>query len=139
MDVDQLIDLLPGPAWTALADGRTDAVNARWCDYTGLTAEAARGLGWRSAVHPDDLFAAIEAWDRIVAAGAPGEFEARLLRSDGAYRRFLFRASPLADGAGDVAHWYCLQTDIDDQRRAEALLSGEKQLLEMVPLPRFAG
>ncbi len=46
---------------------------------------------------------------------------------------------PLRQADGQIALWYLLQTDIDDRKRAEALLTGEKQLLEMVasghPMP----
>jgi len=38
---------------------------------------------------------------------------------------------PLRDKAGRIVHWCVLQTDIDDQKRAEALLAGENRLLEM--------
>src|ERR1700686_4394177 len=33
---------------------------------------------------------------------------------------------------GRIVLWYLLQTDVDDRKRSEALLAGEKQLLEMV-------
>ena len=39
---------------------------------------------------------------------------------------------PLRDTRGRVVRWYVVNTDIDDRKRAEALLAGEKQLLEMV-------
>jgi signal transduction histidine kinase len=40
--------------------------------------------------------------------------------------------SPLRDADGRIVLWYLLHTDIDDRKRAEALLAGEKRLLEMV-------
>ena len=39
---------------------------------------------------------------------------------------------PLMDTRGRVVRWYVVNTDIDDRKRAEALLAGEKRLLEMV-------
>jgi signal transduction histidine kinase len=38
----------------------------------------------------------------------------------------------LRDDTGSILGWYGQNTDVDDQRRAETLLAGEKQLLEMV-------
>src|SRR5882762_8783478 len=42
------------------------------------------------------------------------------------------RGFPLRDTEGRIVLWYILHTDIDDRKRAEALLAGEKRLLEMV-------
>ena len=32
-----------------------DFFNQRWLDYTGLALEQTLELGWKSAIHPDDL------------------------------------------------------------------------------------
>src|SRR5262245_65871424 len=46
VELRELIDGLPGLAWTALPDGRVELLSRRWLDYTGLTAAEAVGLGW---------------------------------------------------------------------------------------------
>ena len=54
------------------AGGSCVYVNERWCQLTGITADAAMGEGWLAAVHPDDR-------DRVSAGlarrgeGAPRE------------------------------------------------------------------
>src|SRR6185312_2165304 len=53
-------------------------------------------------------------------------------RADGVYRWFHTRGFALRDTQGCSVFWYILQTDIDDRKRAEALLAGENQFLEMV-------
>src|SRR5262249_31931660 len=53
-------------------------------------------------------------------------------RADGVYRWFHVRGEPLRDEAGQIVRWHLLHTDIDDRRRAEARLSGENRLLELV-------
>ena len=58
-------------------------------------------------------------WGRIRASEAAGEGEARLRRYDGAYRWFLFRASPLRDETGTIVKWYGVIIDIEDRKRAE--------------------
>jgi PAS domain S-box-containing protein len=62
--------------------------------------------------------------------------EHRLLRADGVYRWHRIYGEPLRNTKGEIVQWYMLQTDIDDLKRAEALLAGEKRLLEMVALGR---
>jgi len=132
---DQLrlaIDTIPGLVWTAEPDGYCDFLNQCWLEYTALTLEEAQGWGWQAAVYPDDLATLLEIWRDVLASGQPGETEARLRRFDGQYRWFLFRAVPLRDEHGNVAKWYGTTTDIHDRKWAEALLAGEKRLLEMV-------
>ena len=65
-------------------------------------------------------------------AGEAGEIEARLRRYDGEYRWFLFRIEPVRDNHGDIFKWYGANTDIEDRKRAEALLAAEKRTLEMI-------
>jgi PAS domain S-box-containing protein len=132
---DQLrlaIDTIPGLVWSAQSDGHIDFLNQRWCDYTGLSMEQASGWGWEQAVHADDRAGLLRYWRSLLATGQAGEYEARLRRHDGSYRWFLFRGIPLHDASGRLVKWYGTNTDVDDRRRAEALLSGEKHLLELL-------
>src|SRR6267143_3405583 len=126
------IDTIPVLAWCTRPDGWNEFLNQRWLDYTGLTIEEARGWGWKIAIHPDDLPQLLDVWQGLLASGKPGELEARLRRADGVYRWFLFRVEPLHDAQGTIVKWYGTNTDIDDRKRAETLLAGENQILEMV-------
>ena len=55
---------MPQMVFTAGPDGLVDYCNRRWFYYTGQDAEAAMGLGWRRAIHPDDREAYGSAWER---------------------------------------------------------------------------
>ena len=131
-ELRQAIDTIPGFVWSALPDGSVDFLNRRWCDYTGLSLQDASGRGWQSAIHPEDLPQLVSYWSSLLNGREPGEFEARLRRSDGTFRWFLIRAVPLCDESGRVVKWYGQNTDIEDRKRAETLLAEEKRLLEMV-------
>lgn len=126
------VDSVPGLVWTSRPDGHIDFLNQRWREYTGLNLEAASGWGWQQAVLPEDLAGLLTYWNSVLASGEPGETEARLRRHDGDYRWFLFRAIPLRNSAGAVVKWYGTNTDIEDRKRAEALLAGEKRIFEMI-------
>src|ERR1700732_4179031 len=126
------IDTIPVLAWCTRPDGWNEFLNQRWLDYTGLTIEEARGWGWKVAIHPDDLPRVLDVWQGLLVSGKSGELETRLRRADGVYRWFLFRVEPLRDPQGAIAKWYGTNTDIDDRKRAETLLAGENQILEMV-------
>src|ERR1700676_2635555 len=133
------IDTIPVLAWCSRPDGSNEFLNQRWLDYTGLTIEEARGRGWKVAIHPDDLPQLLDVWQGLLASGKSGELEARLRRADGVYRWFPFRVQPLRDAQGAIVKWYGTNTDIDDRKRAEALLAGENQILEMVATGRPLG
>src|SRR5881628_17028 len=130
------IDTIPVLAWCTRPDGWNEFLNQRWLDYTGLTIEEAQGWGWKVAIHPDDLPRLLDVWKELLASGKPGELEARLQRADGVYRWFLFRVEPLRDSQGTIVKWYGTNTDIDDRKRAEALLAAENRILEMVATGR---
>ena len=130
------IDTIPVLAWCSRPDGSNEFLNQRWLDYTGLTIEEARGWGWKVAIHSNDLPQLLDVWQGLLVSGKPGELEARLRRADGVYRWFLFRVEPLRDPQGTIVKWYGTNTDIDDRKRAEALLAAENQILEMVATGR---
>lgn len=133
----QIVNTIPGLAWSARTDGSAEFLNRHFLEYVGLAAEEAHGSGWARAVHPDDLQGLVAAWQEMLAAGRAGEAEARLRRADGEYRWFLFRTNPLRDDAGQVVKWFGVNTDIEDRKRAEeALRASEwklRQLTETIP------
>jgi PAS domain-containing protein len=59
--------------------------NPRWLEYAGFTADQARGLGWTTALHPDDAKGLLDYSQELLVAGHAGECEARLRRFDGEY------------------------------------------------------
>jgi formate hydrogenlyase transcriptional activator len=130
-DVRLVVDTIPTLAWAARADGSADFFNQRWLDYTGLSAEQARDWGWTVALHLNELNGLVDYWRSVLASARPGEMEARLRRVDGVYRWFLFRATPSFDNDGKVVKWFGTNTDVEDRKRAEYVLAGENQVLEM--------
>jgi hypothetical protein len=64
--------------------------------------------------------------------GGPFESEARIRGVDDVYRWFLTKGVPLRDESGNIVRWYGTNIDIDQRKRAESFLAGEKRLLEMI-------
>lgn len=127
-----VIDTIPALVWSTDVDGSLEFVNQHYIDYVGLPPEQLRGWGWTAAVHPDDLGGLTAAWRAVMASGKSGEAEARFRRADGEYRWLLTRVNPLHDGNGNIVKWYGLNTDIEDRKRAELHLAGEKHILEII-------
>src|SRR5216684_239596 len=128
----QDVDAIPTLAWSARPDGSAEFLNRRWLDYTGLSSEEATDWGWTAAVHTEDRDRLMDFWRHLLDSGEAGEIEARLRRYDGDYRWFVFRVEPARDNRGDISKWHGANTDIEDRKRAEALLAAEKRTLEMI-------
>src|SRR5713226_9058474 len=128
----QDVDAIPTLAWSARPDGSAEFFNRRWLDYTGLSAEEALDWGWTAAVDTEDRDKFMDFWRHLLDAGEAGEIEARLRQCDGDYRWCLFRVEPVRNNHGGILKWYGANTDIEDRKRAEALLAAEKRTLEMI-------
>jgi PAS domain S-box-containing protein len=125
-------DSIPSMISFMTPQGGVESINRHLSEYVGATIEDLEGYAVTKVVHPDDLERVIGAWMHAVETGEPYDIEHRIRRADGVFRWFHTHALPLRDAEGQTLRWYCLQTDIDDRYRAEALLKGEKRLLEMV-------
>lgn len=132
-DLHQIINTVPALAWSAHPDGSAEFFNQHYLSYAGLSLEQLQNWGWTSAVHPDDLPALAASWQSMMAAGEPGETEARLRRFDGVYRWFLFRANPMRDTYGSIIKWFGINIDIEDRKRAEeAVRASELKLRQVI-------
>src|SRR5690242_5041304 len=123
------INTIPAMVWSADTRGNVEFFNDNFLDYVGLPLSEMLDGGWKDAVHPDDVDNLLETWKTVMAAGHAGETEARLRRSDGTYRWFLMRVSPLHDEAGKVVRWYGVNTDIEDWRQTQQTLHDREFLL----------
>ncbi|MEO8523500.1 MAG: PAS domain-containing protein [Caldimonas sp.] len=137
--LDSIVDGLPALVSLLRPNGEIEHCNSIYLDYFGLTLDEAKRQMAGHSCHPDDAPMVLAAWRKSLEQGLPCDLENRRRRADGAYRWFRSRGFPLRDAQGHIVLWYFLQIDIDDAKRAEALLAGEKGLLEMVargvPMP----
>jgi PAS domain S-box-containing protein len=124
------VDAIRALAWSSRPDGAMEFVNRGWHDYTGLSSEYSFGVGWRAAIHPEDLNELLEKWGRFLDLDKP--CEVRLRGYNGSFRWFLLRREPLLDESGAVARWYVTGIDIEDNRQKELLRTAEKRTLRMI-------
>jgi len=126
-----LVEAIPQPIWRSDADGNVIEFNRRWHEYTGQTAEEAKGSGWTKALHPDEAAMVVNKVRGGITSGAAIEIVNRLRRaSDGSYRWHLARAVPMNDRGGKIIGWFGCATDIDDQKRAEEALRQSEEALQ---------
>src|SRR5882762_8171104 len=126
-----IADSIPAQMAVMTPTGEVESANRQFLEYIGATLEELKGWAPGDTVHPDDAPLAVRSWKRSVATGDSIDIEMRTRRTDRGYRWVHVRGLPAKDHTGRVTRWYVLQTDIDDRKRAQAQLAGEKRLLEM--------
>jgi len=120
-----LAEAVPEIIWTTDPAGVPDFFNSCWYRYTGLTFEQSKGADWKGVLHPDDLPACVEKWERSIATGEPYQIEYRFRHADGSYRWFLGRANAIRDEKGKVIKWFGTCTDIEDQKHNQQILEDQ--------------
>ncbi|TGD93283.1 PAS domain-containing protein [Methylobacterium nonmethylotrophicum] len=123
-----LVEASAAVEWRASPDGsltQTFGLSAR----TGLCDTELQGLGWLSALHPDDRTRTEVVWRTCCQNGTPLEASFRVRHRDETYRWMLGRAVPLENVDGAIREWVGTMADIDEQIRAEeALRTSEERL-----------
>src|SRR5436190_2198664 len=125
-----IVDMIPQLIAVLDPDGQALYVNQSTLEYTGLSADQARGFEFRQRVfHPEDVERLRAERGHALERGEPFENEQRAKRQDGVYRWFLIRYRPLRDEHGRVVRWYATGTDIDDRKRSEDRVRNENLAL----------
>jgi PAS domain S-box-containing protein len=117
-----LADSMPLLAWCARPDGYINWFNRRCYEYTGKTLEELEGWNWLCVHDPETLPEVLRAWNDAIAAGRMLDMEFPLRGADGEFRRFLSRAFPLKDDAGNVVQWFGTHTDVTELVEAREVL-----------------
>jgi PAS domain S-box-containing protein len=112
IDFGGILDAIPNMVWAMPSEGGIEYANQLWVDYTGRDPTTSPNLQWQDVLDPADLSTILERCQAIHASGVPGNMEARMRRSDGAWRRFRIRWTPLAAGSG-IATWCGVATGIN--------------------------
>src|SRR4051794_5223377 len=126
-----LTEALPQLVWSATPDGACDYFSKQWTQHTGVPESDLLGWRWLAVLHPDDREPTRRLWTESVAGRGPYDVEYRVRRSDGVYRWFKTRGTPIRDSTGRVVTWFGTCTDISDLRQTEeALRESEERFRE---------
>jgi PAS domain S-box-containing protein len=133
----QILESMPGYAWSADAAGRFTYFSRNTLAVLGNGSDGEDEFGWRQLVHPDDYDRVAARWRHCLETGDPYDSEHRLRRADGGYRWVRSSGRPSRDSQGRISQWYGTTIDIEDQKRAETALRARElelsQLVDMVP------
>jgi PAS domain S-box-containing protein len=109
--------------------------STRWKSILGYADDEITNefASWRGLLHPDDVeptSSSLQAYlDGHTPAYAP---EFRLRHKDGSYRWILARGVALRDVQGKPYRMVGSHTDITEQKRAQAILAGQRHFLELL-------
>ncbi|NJM12812.1 MAG: EAL domain-containing protein [Synechococcaceae cyanobacterium SM1_2_3] len=131
-----LTQQLPVGVFMTDAQGKCEFVNDQWRQLAGATTKQVMGLGWLSALHPEDRDAITQAWRRAIEQG--GEFAAnhRFQSASGRVAWLSTRARPLRDRAGRISGYVGASTDVAEFKQTEETLrASESKFRSYFELP----
>jgi PAS domain S-box-containing protein len=128
--LDELFELAPHAV--VLVDARVSVirVNREFTRMFGYTPEESVGRPLLDLVAPEERLPEYRNNARLLSSGQKVESETIRRRKDGVRLAVSMTASPVLT-AGPI-EGYIIYRDITERKRAEALLAGEKRLLEMI-------
>jgi PAS domain S-box-containing protein len=108
--------------------GNSTYFNKQWETYTGISVDQLLAGKWAETIHPDDLPAAIENWDKALLKGETTQTEIRIRNASGDYRWYLSRYLPMYNETGELQMWIGSCSDIHEIKNmvTELLASNEQ-------------
>ena len=127
-----IVNSLPTRVVLFTPDGEMMHANRCSLESSGLTLEELKAWQTNGMLHPRDQEAAISRFRQSFKTGQAYDAESRYRGVEGLYRWFRVQGYPLRDSDNQIVLWYFVQTDIDDRKRAEALLAAGRRVLERI-------
>jgi len=126
----EVINTVPAIIWITDTKGQSVFLNKNWYSYTGQDKEAAEGMGWLDATHPEDRkqteFAFLEGHDQKQAY----TISFRLRNKHGNYRWVLDKASPKFDANGHYEGMIGTVVDVHEEKMKENLVREKEHRLQ---------
>ena len=121
-DFRLLAEHLPHMVWFCKPDGTLDYMNSHGLGYFGSRlCNSIKPFPSGPIAHPEDLERSRGAWEQALNAREALSIEARLQRSDGAFRWHLICAQPVRDDAGQVVRWMGTSTNVHSVKEGNDL------------------
>lgn len=117
-----LANSIPDLVSVASGEGKALWYNEAWYRYTGSSPNERADINWRHVHHPDTFPLVFEKWKSALETGEGFEIQFPLRGKDGAFRRFLYRATPIKDHKERVVFWFGTSTDIEAEINQNEIL-----------------
>jgi PAS domain S-box-containing protein len=127
-----MADSCPSMLWVSGPNGEAEFLNRAYREFSGLSAEQARGTEWRSVLHPDDAPAYLVEFDRATKEHTAFSAEGRVRRADGEWRLVGSRGEPRFSSSGEYLGHIGLRADITERRQAEQKQQFQHSLISAI-------
>jgi PAS domain S-box-containing protein len=128
----RFFDILPWQAGFLDRAGVLEFTNRQSLEDFGMTQVQLEQWTKSGIVHVEDHEAVSKGSAALLTTGQLWDHELRMLYPNGTYRWTRTRCVPVRDAQGNVVRYVTFQIDIDELKRAEALLAAEVKVLERV-------
>jgi two-component system CheB/CheR fusion protein len=118
-----LMSVLTSIVWITDPEGRFVSPQPSWSAYTGQAWPEQEGFGWFQAVHEDDRADVSRCLQEAQSRRSLYRAKGRLWHAPSqTWRHVQVRGVPLLRADGTIEEWVGTCRDVDEQRRAEAVL-----------------
>jgi PAS domain S-box-containing protein len=125
-----VINTVPAIIWITDTEGQSVFLNKNWYSYTGQNKEAADGMVWLDATHPDDRKQAEFAFLEANAQKKSCSISYRLRNKKGEYRWVLDKASPKFDANGNYEGMIGTVVDVHEEKIKENLVREKEHRMQ---------
>ena len=126
-----MADHAPAMVWVTDPEGSCTFLSETWYEFTGQTQETGLGLGWLSAIHPDDREAMRFSCALAQARREAYRLEYRLRHVSGDYRRVLVVATPRFGSNCEFIGYIGSVLDLTEYQRANEAARNTAERLQM--------
>lgn len=125
----EIVETAPAMLWLGDQNGHCVFLNRHLREFWGVGNLSS--FDWSTTVHPGDAERLAQPYVKAMQERTPFEVEARYRRVDGQYRLLRTAARPRFSSDGEFLGMAGVNTDVTDQRQAEAALRHSSEQLEL--------
>lgn len=116
-------------------------INKQWLDFTGSTFEESINFGWQRAIHPQDLPAFEDAYNKALVEESGFRIETRMRRHDGKYRWMVATCTPRVGASNEFLGHISSILDITEIKEADRKVKQNAELLQklFLEVPALVG
>ena len=120
----------PVGIYRADKNGCSTYANVRLLEMFGLSSEEVFGMGWKSAIHPEDLPQVMKLREEAIEQRRPYQVSYRLFTPQRVERQVEVKSVPLLDRDHELAGYVGVVEDVTERRQAEKRLEKAKEAAE---------